>query len=230
MAAAGVHCRLTGNPIDDCWRCDRNWARNRKRLAECALGFGRGAVGGKYGRFYVVTNSADDDPVSPKPGTLRHAAIQEEPLWIIFRGDMRIQLKEELLVSSHKTIDGRGADVHIADGPCLTLQFVTNVIIHGLRIYNCRAAGNAMVRDSPYHYGWRTRSDGDAVSIFGGSHIWVDHLYLANCQDGLVDAIMGSTAITISNCYFTNHDKVRDQATVITDRFPVQLAGTLKWC
>ncbi|GLJ17508.1 hypothetical protein SUGI_0304520 [Cryptomeria japonica] len=123
----------TGNPIDDCWRCDPNWVNNRKRLADCAIGFGKNAIGGKNGRFYIVTDPNNDDPVNPRPGTLRHAVIQTEPLWIIFQRDMVIQLKEELIMNSYKTIDGR---------------------------------------------------------------------------DGLIDAIRGSTAITISNNFFTHHDKV----------------------
>jgi len=65
-----------------------------------------------------------------------------------------------------------------------------------------------MVRDSPTHYGWRTRSDGDGVSIFGANNIWVDHCSLSSCTDGLIDAIRGSTAITISNNYMSQHDKV----------------------
>ncbi|KAG5234209.1 pectate lyase [Salix suchowensis] len=186
----------TGNPIDDCWRCDPNWEKNRQRLADCAIGFGKNAIGGRDGKIYVVTDSGNDDPVNPKPGTLRHAVIQEEPLWIIFARDMTIQLKEELLMNSFKTIDGRGA------------SFVTNIIIHGLSIHDCKQGGNAMVRDSPSHFGWRTKSDGDGVSIFGGAHIWVDHNSLSNCNDGLVDAIHGSSAITISNNYLTHHDKV----------------------
>ncbi|XP_059300017.1 probable pectate lyase 18 [Lycium ferocissimum] len=198
----------TGNPIDDCWRCDPNWEKNRQRLADCAIGFGKNAVGGRDGKIYVVTDSGNDDPVTPKPGTLRYAVIQNEPLWIIFARDMVIQLKEELIMNSFKTIDGRGASVHIADGPCITIQGVTNIIIHGIHIHDCKQGGNAMVRNSPQHYGWRTISDGDGVSIFGGSHIWVDHCSLSNCMDGLIDAIMGSTAITISNNYMTHHDKV----------------------
>ncbi|KAL0347139.1 UNVERIFIED_CONTAM: putative pectate lyase 12 [Sesamum calycinum] len=35
---------LTGNPIDDCWRCDPNWQLNRQRLADCAIGFGQYAL------------------------------------------------------------------------------------------------------------------------------------------------------------------------------------------
>ncbi|KAH7570411.1 hypothetical protein ACOSP7_018534 [Xanthoceras sorbifolium] len=198
----------TGNPIDDCWRCDPNWEKNRQRLADCGIGFGKHAIGGRDGKIYVVTDPGDYDPVNPKPGTLRHAVIQNEPLWIIFARDMVIRLKEELIMNSFKTIDGRGASVHIAGGPCITIQYVTNIIIHGLNIHDCKQGGNAYVRDSPEHFGWRTISDGDGVSIFGGSHVWVDHCSLSNCNDGLIDAIHGSSAITISNNYMTHHDKV----------------------
>ncbi|EYU30593.1 hypothetical protein ABFS82_11G064300 [Erythranthe guttata] len=197
----------TGNPIDDCWRCDPDWEKNRKRLADCAIGFGKHAIGGRDGKFYTVTDSGDD-AVNPKPGTLRYGVIQSEPLWITFARDMVIKLKQELMLNSFKTIDGRGASVHIAGGPCITIQYVTNVIVHGLNIHDCKQGGNAYVRDSPDHYGWRTLSDGDGVSIFGGSHVWVDHCSLSNCRDGLIDAIHGSTAITISNNYFTHHNKV----------------------
>ncbi|XP_027100342.1 probable pectate lyase 5 [Coffea eugenioides] len=197
----------TGNPIDDCWRCDPNWEKNRQSLADCAIGFGKHAVGGRDGEIYVVTDNGDH-PVNPKPGTLRYGVIQDEPLWIIFARDMVIQLKEELIMNSFKTIDGRGANVHIAGGPCITIQYVTNIIVHGLNIHDCKQGGNAYVRDSPEHFGWRTLSDGDGVSIFGGSHVWVDHCSLSNCRDGLIDAIHGSTAITISNNYLTHHNKV----------------------
>ncbi|XP_057531129.1 probable pectate lyase 20 [Amaranthus tricolor] len=198
----------TGNPIDDCWRCDPHWHKNRKRLADCGIGFGRNAIGGKNGRYYVVTDPRDDDPVNPKPGTLRHAVIQEEPLWIVFQRDMVIELKEELIMNSFKTIDGRGANIHIANRACITIQFVTNIIIHGIHIHDCKPTGNAMVRSSTTHYGWRTMADGDGISIFGGSHIWIDHNSLSHCADGLIDAVVGSTAITISNNHFAHHNEV----------------------
>ncbi|CAO2824436.1 unnamed protein product [Amaranthus hypochondriacus] len=198
----------TGNPIDDCWRCDSNWHKNRKRLANCAIGFGRNAIGGRDGRFYVVTDPTDNDAVNPKPGTLRHAVIQDEPLWIIFKRDMVIKLKQELIMNSFKTIDGRGVNVHIANGACITIQYITNIIIHGIHIHDCKPTGNAMVRSSPSHYGFRGIADGDGISIFGSSHIWIDHNSLSNCADGLIDAIIGSTAITISNNYFTHHNEV----------------------
>lgn len=197
----------TGNPIDDCWRCNADWEKNRKQLANCAIGFRKQAIGGTDGKIYVVTDSGDD-AVNIKPGTLRYGVIQNEPLWVIFARDMVIKLKQELMMNSFKTIDGRGSSVHIAGGPCITIQYVTNIIIHGIIIHDCKQGGNAYVRDTPQHYGWRTLSDGDGVSIFGGSHIWIDHCSLSNCNDGLIDAIHGSTAITISNNYMTHHDKV----------------------
>ncbi|XP_026427977.1 putative pectate lyase 14 isoform X2 [Papaver somniferum] len=128
----------SGNPIDDCWRCDKDWHKNRKRLADCGIGFGRKALGGRDGDYYVVTDPSDHDAVNPKPGTLRHAVIQDKPLWIVFKRDMVITLKQELIMNSFKTIDGRGVNVHIANGACITIQYITNVIIHGIHIHDCK--------------------------------------------------------------------------------------------
>ncbi|XP_019257608.1 PREDICTED: putative pectate lyase 2 [Nicotiana attenuata] len=65
-----------------------------------------------------------------------------------------------------------------------------------------------MVRSSPEHVGERSASDSDAISVFGSSNVWIDHCYLARATDGLLDVIHASTAVTISNSYFTEHDKV----------------------
>ncbi|PIN16336.1 Pectate lyase [Handroanthus impetiginosus] len=199
-------CMAT-NPIDRCWRCQPNWAENRFRLADCVLGFGYKAKGGKNGRIYVVNDSSDSDLLNPKPGTLRHAVIQKEPLWIIFERNMLIRLTQELIMASDKTIDARGATVHIAYGAGITIQFVKNVIIHGLRIHDIVPGSGGLIRDSVDHYGLRTRSDGDGISIFGSQDIWIDHVSMTQCGDGLIDAIMGSTGITISNGHFTDHNE-----------------------
>ncbi|KAJ4831791.1 hypothetical protein Tsubulata_017001 [Turnera subulata] len=200
-------CMAT-NPIDRCWRCDRNWALNRQKLATCAQGFGHKTTGGKGGRIYVVTDGSDNDMVNPKPGTLRHAVIQKGPLWIIFKNSMIIRLSQELMVSSDKTIDGRGANVRIVGGAGITLQFVKNVIIHNIHIHDIVQGQGGLIRDSVDHYGWRTMSDGDGISIFGSSNIWIDHVSMSKCKDGLIDAIFGSTGVTISNSHFTHHNEV----------------------
>ncbi|KAJ6851960.1 putative pectate lyase 5 [Iris pallida] len=198
---------LTGNPIDDCWRCSSS-SSDRRALAGCGVGFGRNAVGGRDGQIYVVTDSSDRDPVNPSPGTLRHAAIQDVPLWITFASSMTIRLSQELLVNNFKTLDGRGADVHIAGGGCLTLQYVSNVILHNLNIHHCVPTGDADVRSSPTHSGHRSMADGDGISLYSARDVWIDHCSLWRCADGLVDAIMGSTGITVSNSYFADHDEV----------------------
>ena len=198
---------LATNPIDQCWRCDPNWGKYRKKLADCAIGFGRNAVGGKHGGFYIV-NDTSDDVLNPKPGTLRHAVIQPKPLWITFARSMIITLKEELMVNCNKTIDGRGYNVHIAYGAGITLQYVQNVIIHNIHIHDILPRAGGMIRDSTEHVGLRTWSDGDGISMFGATNVWIDHVSMYSCGDGLIDAIMGSTAITISNSHFTNHNEV----------------------
>lgn len=202
-----ARCMAT-NPIDSCWRCRNDWAKNRQLLATCAKGFGRRTTGGLGGKIYIVTDPSDNDMVNPRPGTLRFGAVQKGPLWIIFQRNMVITLTQELMVSSDKTIDGRGANVQIREGAGITMQFVNNVIIHGLRIKNIKAKNGGLIRDSFDHLGVRTRSDGDAISVFGSSNIWIDHISLSNCEDGLVDVIQGSTAVTISNCHMTKHNDV----------------------
>nr|GMC81434.1 putative pectate lyase 2 [Ipomoea batatas] len=207
-AGAGAGDKATSmNVIDSCWRTKPNWASNRRALADCAVGFGKNAAGGKNGDMYMVTDPSDN-PGNPKRGTLRYGAIQTAPLWITFARDMVITLKNELMVNSYKTIDGRGAKVEIANGPCITIQGVTNIIIHGISMHDCKPGNSGTVRDTPTHAGRRRGSDGDAISIFSASNIWIDHCYLARAADGLIDVIHGSTAITISNNYFTQHDKV----------------------
>ncbi|KAL6606222.1 hypothetical protein ACP70R_041875 [Stipagrostis hirtigluma subsp. patula] len=199
-------CMAT-NPIDRCWRCRADWASDRKQLAKCAMGFGHKTTGGLAGDIYVVTDASDDDMVNPKAGTLRHAVIQDKPLWITFARDMIIRLRQELIVNRDKTLDGRGAQVHVV-GAQITIQNVNNVIVHGLHIHDSIPHSGGMIRDSTTHYGLRTESDGDGISVLGSSNIWIDHVSMRNCADGLIDVINGSTAVTVSNGHFTKHDHV----------------------
>jgi pectate lyase len=196
------------NAIDKCWRGDKNWDKNRKKLADCVLGFGRKTTGGKNGPIYVVTDPSDNDLLKPKPGTIRHAVTRDRPLWIIFARSMIIKLQQELIITNDKTIDGRGAKIYITGGAGLTLQFVRNVIIHNIHIKQIKRGAGGLIIDSEQHFGLRTVSDGDGINIFGATNVWIDHVSMTDCSDGMIDAIMGSTAITISNSHFTDHDEV----------------------
>ncbi|CAN6351692.1 unnamed protein product [Urochloa humidicola] len=188
----------TGNPVDDCWRCDPSWADNRHGLADCAIGFGRNATGGKYGDTYVVTDPSDDNPDDPAPGTLRYGLAQDAPLWITFARDMTIRPERELLVGPHKTIDGRGAAVVVGDGgACLAIRGASHVIVHGITVRGCRPAPR----------GGGGVSDGDGIAVFRSADVWIDHCTLENCTDGLVDVTDASTRVTLSNNLLRNHDK-----------------------
>ncbi|CAN6333884.1 unnamed protein product [Urochloa humidicola] len=187
----------TSNPVDDCWRCDPSWADNRHRLADCAVGFGRNATGGRDGDTYVVTDPSDDAD-NPAPGTLRYGLVQDAPLWITFASDMTIQPKRELLVASHKTIDGRGAAVVIGDGAaCLAIRGESNVIVHGITVRGC----------VPVPRDGGSVTDGDGIAVFNSTDVWIDHCTLENCTDGLVDVTDKSTRVTLSNNLLMNHNK-----------------------
>lgn len=213
QASFSFSTNTSSNPIDNCWRKDVDWAQNRRKLADCALGFGSAAYGGKRGEIYTVT-TPNDNPTNPLLGSLRYGVTRKSPLWIVFAKDMNIKLGMPLLVASEKTLDGRGANVQISNGPCIRLQNVNNVIIHGLHIHDCMpsVAGNVRFTESVSSTStgveWMETQDGDAISVVSSRDIWIDHNTFSNCADGLVDVTLASTAVTISNNRFSYHDKV----------------------
>ncbi|KAI3502461.1 hypothetical protein L1887_30540 [Cichorium endivia] len=203
-----LHSCEAANPIDKCWRCKPDWAENRQALADCALGFAKGTTGGKGGEIYEVTDPSDDACDNPKEGTLRYGVTRDKPLWIIFSKDMVITLKHELVMCNDKTIDGRGASVEIANGAGLTVGNVKNVIIHGIHIHHIKVTEGGNVMDSETHSRARPKNDGDGIYVFASSKVWIDHVTLHDGPDGLIDVTNGGTCVTISNCKFTNHNKV----------------------
>ncbi|XP_038689677.1 probable pectate lyase 4 isoform X2 [Tripterygium wilfordii] len=155
-----------------------------RALAGRAEGFGRFAIGGLHGLLYHVTNLADDGP-----GSLREGCRRKEPLWIVFDVSGTIQLSSYLNVSSYKTIDGRGQRVKLT-GKGLRLKECEHIIICNLEFEGGRG------------------HDVDGIQIKPNSrHIWIDRCSLRDYDDGLIDITRQSTDITVSRCYFTNHDK-----------------------
>ncbi|KAK2992502.1 hypothetical protein RJ640_005649 [Escallonia rubra] len=126
------------------------------------------------------------------PTTQNHVAIQSQPLWIVFEKAMVLTLKNELMVNSYKSLDGRGAKVAIANGPC-------------------QQSNMALLGSSPQHVAHSDGSGGDAITVSASSNIWIDHCSLAHCNDGLVAITNASTAITVPNNYFKQHNKVGTQ-------------------
>ncbi|PHU00918.1 hypothetical protein BC332_30705 [Capsicum chinense] len=198
------------NVIDKCWRTDPNWRSHRQQLAKCSVGYS-GKMTNNIGDDvikYKVTDTSDD-PLNPKPGTLRYAMTHiQGKIWVTFERNMTIRLQKPLLVSSFTTIDGRGVEVHIADGACLMLQRVTNVIIHGIKIHNCKAQTASTVLGPDKKIVNVGPVDGDAIRMLTSYKIWIDHNTLYDCEDGLIDVTRGSTNITISNNWFRTQNKV----------------------
>ncbi|XXG39468.1 hypothetical protein AAC387_Pa01g0421 [Persea americana] len=198
------------NVIDRCWRRHPNWARNRPLLAMCSIGF-TGKMTNNVGRgvrHYTVTDPSDD-PINPRPGTLRYGAtLIEGKVWIKFHRSMHINLQKPLLISSFTAIDGRGTNVHIASGACFVLHKVTSVIIHGLHIHHCQKPSPGKVIAPGAKILDLGRFDVDTIAVIGSSKVWIDHNTLYQFKDGLVDVTQGSTAVTISNNWFKDQDKV----------------------
>eukprot|EP00475_Leptophrys_vorax_P024073 TRINITY_DN3313_c0_g1_i2.p2 TRINITY_DN3313_c0_g1~~TRINITY_DN3313_c0_g1_i2.p2 ORF type:complete len:537 (-),score=48.05 TRINITY_DN3313_c0_g1_i2:524-2134(-) len=198
-----------GNPIDDCWM-GGNWNNNLQNLANCVEGYATGTTGGKGGRIYHVTTGADHK-TNPQPGTLRYGLTRREPLWIVFDGDFTFsQLSAELIVYSDKTIDARGRNIQIGNGPCLAIEFVDNVIVHGIAFKNCKnRGGHTEIMTGPDNtIDGRDYLNGYGVYVYQSHHVWIDHCSFNYADDTHIDVIAGSSMVTISNCYFTNQDKV----------------------
>ncbi|KAK9734657.1 hypothetical protein RND81_04G155100 [Saponaria officinalis] len=198
------------NAIDVCWRRNPKWKAQRQQMARCSVGFAGKMTNniGKGMTRYVVTDPSDD-PLKPKPGTLRYGVTMiPGRVWISFQKDMNIKLERTLVVGSFTTIDGRGASVHISKGGCILLHKVTDVIIHGLRIHHCRAQPASTVMGPGGQLIQLSEMDGDAIRLLASTKIWIDHNTLYRCEDGLIDVTLGSTNITISNNWFRDHDKV----------------------
>ncbi|MBA0809109.1 hypothetical protein Gohar_024785 [Gossypium harknessii] len=72
---------------------------------------------------------------------------------------MTIKLEQELIVTSDKIIDARGANMKICNATGITVQFAKNVIIHGLHIHHIIPTKGGKIKDGENHLGLRTASD-----------------------------------------------------------------------
>ncbi|OVA05787.1 Pectate lyase/Amb allergen [Macleaya cordata] len=171
-------------------KCQFSPCGKGNKLPNCAIGFATGVTGGASGSYYVVTRPDDNNPSNPAPGTLRHAVNfggnNKGGVWIVFKHSMEIKLKEKLWINSHTTIDGRGANITIF-GKGLALARVENIILHNFEVV--------------------LTGESDTVHVFDGTRrVWIDHLTSRDAYLGLVTVLQGSTDVTISNCYLSNHN------------------------
>ncbi|CAN4090137.1 unnamed protein product [Withania somnifera] len=155
-----------------------------KALAGRVEGFGRFSIGGLNGPVYSVTTLASDGP-----GSLRDGCRKKQPLWIVFEVSGTIHLTSYLCVSSHKTIDGRGQTIKLT-GKGIQLKDCEHIIVCNLEFEGGRGHNIDGIQIKP-----------------NSRHIWIDRCSLRDYDDGLIDITRQSMDITISRCYFAQHDK-----------------------
>jgi pectate lyase len=93
-----------------------------------------------------------------------------------------ITLTSRLDVAANKTIEGINSSSKIIGNISIG---VNNVIIRNLTFTN------------PSGYGL-----GDGISIWGGTHVWVDHVTFFDCADGCCDINHLADYVTVSYCKF----------------------------
>lgn len=146
-----------------------------------AEGFGAGAVGGRGGEVYEVTNLNDAGP-----GSLRDAVSQPNRT-VVFRVSGTIDLNSQIRIQQPNiTIAGQTAP---GDGICLRnhelmIANTHNVIVRFLRIRPGSAAGKEM----------------DALSIRNSRDVIVDHCSLSWSTDSINDVTHLSGNVTVQWC------------------------------
>jgi pectate lyase len=162
------------------------------------LGYGARTTGGDPDRLYVVDTLSG----GRGPGTLRDALVSTEHLWIVFDVDGEIVLEpEEVELTSHKTIDGRGRDV-IING-FLKMEEIEDVLVTDVHLRNdrhieeCGQAGDAVVIRGP---------GGPSPADYPAHDFWFHHVDFSRGGDGLLD-LRGGTNITVSWSHFHEHSK-----------------------
>ncbi|KAF3793058.1 putative pectate lyase 21 [Nymphaea thermarum] len=176
--------KQVGSCVADGTKCQFLPCARLRKLPRCAVGFASSVTGGAAGPYFTVTDPRDD-PLSPRPGTLRHAieAAGKSPGggWIRFGRGMTVVLEDRVWIGSNTTIDGRQTNVTIVHKG-LVLYGLENVILVNIKVVTTGAS--------------------DTIHIFQGARrVWIDHVTIEEGGLGLVTVAEGSTDVTVSNCY-----------------------------
>jgi pectate lyase len=137
-----------------------------------ADGFGRNATGGAAGTAVTVNNAVD----------FANYVALPSPYIITVSGT--INLGGNVYVASNKTIQGAGRNDTV-NGDIYLPTGVNNVIIQNLNITNPSDLG-----------------EGDGVTIYGATNVFVTHCTFTDCADGMCDVTQQADSVTISWCRF----------------------------
>lgn len=146
-----------------------------------AEGFGRYASGGRGGAVYHVTTLEDSD----RPGTLRHAVMQEGPRTVVFDVAGTIFLKEPLRIHhGDLTLAGQTAP---GDGICIAGRQVSF------------SGDNTIVRYLRFRVGNDGPGEPDGLGGTRASDLIIDHCSISWSVDETC-AVYGVTNATVQWC------------------------------
>lgn len=148
-----------------------------------------GTTGGAGGKVVTVTTDAD----------LQKYITSPQPYIILVSGKINVQPKgKEYQVASDKTILGLRADATISGGGFFLGAGVHNVIIRNLTIRDTKDAVNDPTGKE---------LDYDGIQMDGAHHVWIDHCFFTNINDGMIDSRKDTDYLTVSWNKFLDHNK-----------------------
>ena len=151
-----------------------------------AEGFGAYAIGGRAGRTYFVTTTADyRGNEQPIPGSLRQAVEAEGPRTVLFATGGTIKLAKALRIQNpYLTIAGQTAP---GGGICISRRGI-EIATHDVIIRHVRIRPAA------------EDSSPDCISMRNARNVIIDHCSLSWSGDELCSATRQSSDITVQWC------------------------------
>jgi hypothetical protein len=158
---------------------------NRFRIRHLAFpeaeGYGRFAIGGRFGRVIAVTNLNDSGP-----GSLREAVEADGPRFVVFRVGGLIELKSKLIVRNpYLTIAGQTAP---GDGICLKNYTV-----------GCSDTHDVVIRHLRIRVGDESGLTQDGSGARGCDHVIFDHCSISWSIDEGFSSRQGKN-LTVQRC------------------------------
>lgn len=140
-----------------------------------------GFAGARHGHARVTGGQGGPVVWAGSPQELAELLARPEPM--VVRASGTWVLRQELAITSNKTLEGRRL---VLTGEGIRIYRAGNVIVRNVTVLDCRE---------------------DAIAVRESRDVWLDGLDLSACGDGLLDITRGSQEVTVSNAHLRDHAK-----------------------